>query len=67
MDMVDDATGKTLAQLSEEETTRAAMKVLWDWVKKYGIPQALYVDWKNVYITQREPTSESMEYIRIAG
>ena len=58
MDMVDDATGKTLALLSEEETTAAAMKVLWAWVKKYGAPKALYVDWKNVYITQREPTME---------
>jgi transposase len=58
MDMVDDATGKTLALLSEEETTAAAMKVLWAWVKKYGIPKALYVDWKNVYITKREPTVE---------
>lgn len=58
MDMVDDATGKTLALLSEEETTRAAMKVLWAWVERYGIPRALYVDWKNVYVTQREPTVE---------
>ena len=58
MDMVDDATGKTLALLSEQETTRAAMELLWAWVKKYGIPKALYVDWKNVYITKREPTIE---------
>ena len=58
MDMVDDATGKTLALLSEEETTVAAMKVLWAWVERYGIPRALYVDWKNVYVTQREPTLE---------
>jgi len=58
MDMVDDATGKTLALLSEEETTRAAMKVLWAWVERYGVPRALYVDWKNVYVTQREPTLE---------
>ena len=58
MDMVDDATGKTLALLSEEETTKAAMELLWAWVKKYGIPKALYVDWKNVYVTKREPTVE---------
>ena len=58
MDMVDDATGKTMALISEEETTVAAMKVLWAWVERYGIPKALYVDWKNVYITQREPTLE---------
>jgi hypothetical protein len=56
--MVDDATGKALALMSEEETTVAAMWVLWAWVEKYGIPKALYVDWKNVYITQREPTLE---------
>lgn len=58
MDMVDDATGKTLALLSEEETTAAAMKILWAWVERYGIPKAIYVDWKNVYVTQREPTVE---------
>jgi hypothetical protein len=32
--------------------------VLWAWVERYGIPRALYVDWKNVYVTQREPTLE---------
>jgi hypothetical protein len=58
MDMVDDATGITLALMSQEETTVAAMRVLWAWVEKYGIPKALYVDWKTVYLTQREPTLE---------
>lgn len=56
MDMVDDATGMTLGLMSEEETTVAAMEVLWAWVERYGIPKALYVDRKTVYITQREPT-----------
>lgn len=58
MDMVDDATGITLASMSGEETTVAAMQMLWAWIERYGIPQALYVDWKNVYLTQREPTLE---------
>jgi len=58
MDMVDDATGRNLALLSEEETTAAAMKILWAWVEKYGIPKAIYVDWKNVYVTQRKLTVE---------
>jgi transposase len=58
MNMVDDATGKTLAMMSEEETTIAAMQVLWAWVEKYGIPKALYTDRKNVYITDRELTLE---------
>ena len=58
MDLVDDATGITLALISKEETTRAAMEVLWRWIERYGLPEALYVDWKNVYVTQREPTLE---------
>jgi len=58
MDMVDDATGKTLALLSEGETIVAVMKVLWAWVERYGIPKAIYVDWKNIYIAKREPTLE---------
>ena len=58
MNMVDDATGKTMALLFEEETTEAAMRTLWAWIERYGIPQALYTDWKNVYLTKREPTVE---------
>lgn len=56
MNMVDDATGITLVLMSGEETIKSAMEVLWAWVLRYGIPQALYVDHKNVYITGREPT-----------
>jgi len=58
MVMVDDATGETMSFMSEEETTRAAMKLLWSWINRYGVPVALYADRKNVYITQREPTLE---------
>lgn len=56
MVMVDDATGRTMSFMSEEETTRAAMRLLWSWITRYGVPVALYTDRKNVYITEREPT-----------
>lgn len=56
--MVDDATGTRLSLLAEEETTEAAMRLLWRWVVLYGVPRALYTDRKNVYITDREPTLE---------
>jgi transposase-like protein len=56
MNMVDDATGVTMALLAEQETTEAAMRLLWRWIETYGVPQALYTDRKNVYITGREPT-----------
>jgi len=58
MNLVDDATGISLAMLSEQETTEAAMRVLWAWIDRYGIPLALYCDLKNVYLCDREPTLE---------
>jgi transposase len=56
MNMVDDATGKTLSELHEQETTWAAVDVLRAWINKYGIPHGLYTDWKNVYL--REATAK---------
>ncbi len=58
MNTVDDATGTTLAIMYEQETTEAAMRVLWAWIDRYGIPLALYCDLKNVYLIEREPTVE---------
>src|SRR5580704_11294053 len=56
MNMVDDASGDTLARMGKEETIWAAAGVLRAWIKKYGVPVALYTDWKNVYV--REATSK---------
>jgi hypothetical protein len=58
MNLVDDATGITLAILNEQETTEAAMRILWAWIELYGIPLALYCDLKNVYLSDRAPTLE---------
>ena len=58
MNMIDDATGVRLSLMDEEETTEVAMRVLWSWIERYGIPEALYVDRKNVFVTDREPTIE---------
>ena len=49
INMVDDATSKGLGHFDGEETTWAVADTLRQWVEKYGIPRALYVDWKNVY------------------
>jgi transposase len=56
MNLVDDATGRTLARLGDEETIWAAADVLRRWIEAYGVPLALYTDWKNVYV--REGTAE---------
>ena len=55
MNMVDDATGKTQLRLGEQETIWAAVDVLRAWIERYGVPRALYTDWKNVY--KRKPTA----------
>jgi transposase len=54
--LVDDATGRSRGRFSAQETIWAAVAVLRDWIEAYGSPQALYTDWKNVYV--RLPTEE---------
>jgi hypothetical protein len=49
IDLVDDATNTTLAQLGEQETIWAVADALRAWIERYGVPLALYVDWKNLY------------------
>jgi transposase len=49
IDMVDDATNTTRAQLGEQETIWAVADALRAWIERYGVPLALYVDWKNLY------------------
>src|ERR1035437_2150429 len=56
MNMADDATAKALGRFSEQETTWAAAAVLRRWIERYGVPWALYTDWKNVYV--RPPNAE---------
>jgi transposase len=56
MNLVDDATSTVEAYMAEGETIWAAVRVLRQWIGKYGVPLALYTDWKNVYV--REPTAK---------
>ena len=66
MNMVDDAQGTTLSWLAEEETIFAAMQLLWHWIERYGIPQSLYTDKKNVYVIDektREKAADSGEEV----
>ena len=58
MNLVDDATAETLCRLGGQETIWAAAGVLRRWIDNYGVPMALYVDWKNVYV--HEPTESQL-------
>lgn len=62
MNLVDDATGRGMFGFADEETTWAAADLLERWVRRYGLPQALYCDWKNVYLRQAT-TRETIEGI----
>ena len=61
MHLVDDATSTAQARFYAEETIWGAVGVLRHWVEKYGVPQALYTDWKNVYVR------EATEAEKLAG
>lgn len=58
MNMVDDATGQTVMRLGKEETIWAAVGVLRAWMEQYGVPRALYTDWKNVYKRKATPAEQ---------
>lgn len=53
MNLVDDATSKTLALLATGETTDAAFRLLRWWIELHGIPMAVYVDLKSLYVSPR--------------
>lgn len=53
LNMVDDATGITLAKMDEGETTAVLLETLKTWVERYGIPKSVYVDLKNVYLSPK--------------
>jgi transposase len=58
MNLVDDSTGTTLAVLGAQETIWTAAGVLRRWIEQYGVPVALYTDWKTVYV--KEATEQQL-------
>jgi transposase len=63
--LVDDATGTTLAQFVEGETTWAAAGLLEAWIRQYGVPHALYTDWHGAYHRTPTATERSREERRV--
>ncbi|MFO2681037.1 ISNCY family transposase [Legionella pneumophila serogroup 1] len=53
LNMVDDATSTSLSTLASGETTRVVFECFKKWLEKYGIPLAIYVDLKNVYVSNK--------------
>lgn len=53
LNIVDDATGLTFALLDKGETTKILLTAFKKWIEKYGIPKAVYVDLKSVYVSPK--------------
>lgn len=63
LNMVDDATSKTLSRLDSGETTRVVFLTMWKWIECYGVPLAFYVDLKNVYVS---PKDKGFSHVQVA-
>lgn len=61
INMVDDATSKTHAYLDTGETTQGVLIAIWQWIERYGIPLALYVDLKTVYVSPKKNSFSHIE------
>src|SRR6202023_314896 len=59
MDMADAATSGTQARLGKEGTIWAAAGLWGGWIEKYGVPGALYPDWKNAN-KRKAPQNEQL-------
>lgn len=55
MVIIDDATNRTYARFYPAETTDAAFDVFGRWVKRHGIPRAVYVDQHGIYRDDEHP------------
>ncbi len=68
MTMTDDATSTMMAGLGREETFWDAIRVLRAWIARYGVPRALYTDWKTLYHSPRPDASiESTQFGRVCS
>lgn len=55
MVMIDDATSTVLARFYPAETTEAALDLFGRWVKRYGVPRAVYADRHSIYRDEGHP------------
>ena len=60
MTVIDDATGRRRGRFYPAETLESAMDCFGRWVKRFGVPQALYVDRHSIYRSDREARAEEL-------
>jgi transposase len=52
LNLIDDATSHNLCFFDYEETSYAACTVLWMWIERFGIPNSIYCDRRNAYLSK---------------
>lgn len=55
---IDDATGRVFMQFAPTESTEAVMRLLHDYITRYGRPLAIYADRHSIYQTGRKASVE---------
>ncbi|MDR2760367.1 MAG: ISNCY family transposase [Rickettsiales bacterium] len=60
INLADDATNTIELLFDKQETTKCASLLLWKWIKKYGIPQSIYCDKRNMYSTEKDKEKNSL-------
>ncbi len=65
MVMVDDATNHTETFMARGETLEAAFMVLGRWIERHGVPEALYLDRRNIYVGN--DGSQRTDFARACG
>lgn len=53
INLIDDATNVNELLFDKQETMNCACLVLWNWIKKYGIPYSIYCDKRNMYVSNK--------------
>jgi transposase len=61
INLIDDSTNTNLMLFDKQETMICACKILWSWICKYGIPQSIYCDRRNMYVGSGNKDKEKIE------
>jgi hypothetical protein len=64
---IDDASGRLLMRFAKSENTAEVLQTLWDYVQRYGIPQAFYSDHGSVYYNKNHHPTDVARALSALG
>jgi transposase len=54
INLIDDNSNINVMLFDKQETMVCACRVLWLWIQRYGIPQMIYCDGRNMYLSEKD-------------